>query len=60
MVLNILKDKIMNMLENNPSYQNSLDKIKHKKLDPYQAAEDLISNLFTDIISNYPKNIQKN
>lgn len=60
MVLNILKDKIMNMLENNPSYQSSLDKIKHKKSDPYQAAEDLISNLFTDIISNYPKNIQKN
>jgi uncharacterized protein YsxB (DUF464 family) len=59
MVLNILEDKILNMLDNNPSYHNFIDKIQNKKVDPYQAAEDLVSSLLNNIINEYPKNIKK-
>ena len=53
MVLNIIKDKIINMLDDKSSYQNSFHKIKHKKLGSYEAAEYLSFNLFNKIISNY-------
>ena len=33
MVLNILKDKILIMLNDNPSYHNLIDKIQKKKMD---------------------------
>lgn len=59
MVLNILEYKILNMLENNSSYHNFIDKIQNKKVDPYQAAEDLVSRLLNNIINEYPKNIKK-
>jgi LAO/AO transport system kinase len=59
MVLNILEDKILNMLDNNPSYHNFIDKIQNKKIDPFQAAEDLVSRLLNNIINEYPKNIKK-
>ena len=59
MVLNILEDKILNMLDNNPSYHNFIDKIQNKKVDPYQAAEDLVSRLLNNMINEYPKNIKK-
>jgi len=59
MVLNILEDKILNMLDNNPSYLNFIDKIQNKKVDPFQAAEDLVSRLLNNIINEYPKNIKK-
>ena len=59
MVLNILQDKILNMLDNNPSYHNFIDKIQNKKVDPYQAAEDLVSRLLNNMINEYPKNIKK-
>ena len=59
MVLNILEDKILNMLDNNPSYHNLIDKIQNKKVDPYQAAEDLVSRLLNNMINEYPKNIKK-
>ena len=59
MVLNILEDKILNMLDNNPSYHNFIDKIQNKKVDPYQAAEDLVSRLLSNMINEYPKNIKK-
>jgi LAO/AO transport system kinase len=59
MVLNILQDKILNMLDNNPSYHNFIDKIQNKKVDPYQAAEDLVSSLLNNLINEYPKNIKK-
>ena len=59
MVLNILQDKILNMLDNNPSYHNFIDKIQNKKVDPFQAAEDLVSRLLNNIINEYPKNIKK-
>ena len=59
MVLNILEDKILNMLDNNPSYHNFIDKIQNKKVDPFQAAEDLVSRLLNNIINEYPKNIKK-
>ena len=59
MVLNILEDKILNMLDNNPSYHNFIDKIQNKKVDPFQAAEDLVSSLLNNLINEYPKNIKK-
>lgn len=58
MVLNILEDKILSMLEHNPSYHNLIDKIQNKKVDPYQAADDLTSGLLNNIINQYPKNIK--
>jgi hypothetical protein len=59
MVLNILKAKILNMLDHNPSYRNFIDKIQNKKIDPYQAAENLASELLNNIINEYPNNIKK-
>ena len=53
MVLNILKDKILIMLNDNPSYHNLIDKIQKKKMDPFQAAEELTSNLLNNSFSNY-------
>ena len=50
MVLNILKDKILTMLNDNPSYHNLIDKIQKKKMDPFQAAEELTSNLLNNFI----------
>jgi LAO/AO transport system kinase len=58
MVLNILKDKILSMLKHNPSYYNFIDKIQNKKIDPYEAADDLTSGLLNNIINQYPKNIK--
>jgi LAO/AO transport system kinase len=56
MVLNILKDKIVRMLNDNPSYHNLIDKIQNKKMDPFQAAEELTTNLLNYTISNYREN----
>lgn len=56
MVLNILKDKILRMLKNNPTYHNFIDKIQNKKMDPFQAAEILTSNLLNNTFSNYTEN----
>lgn len=56
MVLNILKDKILRMLKNNPTYHNFIDKIQNKKMDPFQAAEELTSNLLNNTFSNYTEN----
>ena len=53
MVLNILKDKILIMLNDNPSYHNLIDKIKKKKMDPFQAAEELTSNILNISLRNY-------
>jgi LAO/AO transport system kinase len=53
MVLNILKDKILTMLNDNPSYHNLIDKIQKKKMDPFQAAEELTSNLLNSSFSKY-------
>lgn len=53
MVLNILKDKILRMLKDNPSYHNLIDKIQKKKMDPFQAAEELTSNLLNISLGNY-------
>ena len=52
MVLNILKDKILTMLNDNPSYHNLIDKIQKKKMDPFQAAEELTSNLLKISLRN--------
>ena len=57
MVLNILKDKIIRMLNDNPTYHNFIDKIQNKKMDPFQAAEELTTNLLKNTFSNY---IEKN
>ena len=59
MVLNILKDKIIRMLNDNPNYHNFIDKIQNKKMDPFQAAEELTTNLLNNTFSNYTK-INKN
>ncbi|HEX6293899.1 MAG TPA: methylmalonyl Co-A mutase-associated GTPase MeaB [Nitrososphaeraceae archaeon] len=56
MVLNILKDKILRMLKDNPTYHNFIDKIQNKKMDPFQAAEELTSNLLNNTFSNYTEN----
>ena len=56
MVLNILKDKILRMLKDNPTYHNFIDKIQNKKMDPFQAAEILTSNLLNNTFSNYTEN----
>jgi len=53
MVLNILKDKILTMLNDNPSYHNLIDKIQKKKMDPFQAAEELTSSLLNSSFSKY-------
>jgi LAO/AO transport system kinase len=53
MVLNIIKDKILIMLNDNPSYHNLIDKIQKKKMDPFQAAEELTSNLLNSSFSKY-------
>ncbi|HYJ00912.1 MAG TPA: methylmalonyl Co-A mutase-associated GTPase MeaB [Nitrososphaeraceae archaeon] len=52
MVLNIIKDKILTMLNDNPSYHNLIDKIQKKKMDPFQAAEELTSNLLKISLRN--------
>ncbi len=52
MVLNILRDKILTMLNDNPSYHNLIDKIQKKKMDPFQAAEELTSNLLKISLRN--------
>ena len=52
MVLNILKDKIIRMLNDNPTYHNFIDKIQNKKMDPFQAAEELTTNLLKNTFSN--------
>jgi LAO/AO transport system kinase len=57
MVLNILKDKIIRMLNDNPTYHNFIDKIQNKKMDPFQAAEELTTNFLKNTFSNY---IEKN
>ena len=57
MVLNILKDKILTMLNDNPSYHNLIDKIQKKKMDPFQAAEELTSNLLNNSFNNYKEHI---
>jgi LAO/AO transport system kinase len=57
MVLNILKDKIIRMLNDNPTYHNFIDKIQNKKMDPFQAAEELSTNLLKNTFHNY---IEKN
>ena len=57
MVLNILKDKIIRMLNDNPTYHNFIDKIQNKKMDPFQAAEELTTNLLKNTFSDY---IEKN
>jgi LAO/AO transport system kinase len=59
MVLNILKDKIIRMLNDNPNYHNFIDKIQNKEMDPFQAAERLTTNLLNNTLSNYTK-INKN
>ena len=56
MVLNILKDKILRMLNDNPTYHNFIDKIQKKKMDPFQAAEELTTNLLNNTFSNYIEN----
>ena len=56
MVLNILKDKIVRMLNDNPSYHNLIDKIQNKKMDPFQAAEELTTYLLNYTISNNKEN----
>ena len=56
MVLNILKDKIVRMLNDNPSYHNLIDKIQNKKTDPFQAAEELTTNLLNKTISDNREN----
>ena len=57
MVLNILKDKILIMLNDNPLYHNLIDKIQKKKMDPFQAAEELTSNLLNNSFNNYKEHI---
>ena len=57
MVLNILEDKILSMLKHNPSYYNFIDKIQNKKMDPYQAADDLTSGLLNN--KQYNQSISK-
>jgi LAO/AO transport system kinase len=57
MVLNILKDKIIRMLNDNPTYHNFIDKIQNKKMDPFQAAEELTTNLLKNTYSSY---VEKN
>jgi LAO/AO transport system kinase len=52
MVLNILKDKIIRMLNDNPTYHNFIDKIQNKKMDPFQAAEELTTNLLQNTFRN--------
>jgi LAO/AO transport system kinase len=52
MVLNIIKDKILTMLNDNPSYHNLIDKIQKKKMDPFQAAEEFTSNLLKISLRN--------
>jgi LAO/AO transport system kinase len=58
MVLNIIKDKILTMLNDNPSYHNLIDKIQKKKMDPFQAAEELTSNLLNISFSKYQEHNQ--
>jgi GTPase len=53
MVLNILKDKIIRMLNDNPTYHNFIDKIQNKKMDPFQAAEELTTNFLKNTFSDY-------
>jgi len=57
MVLNILKDKIIRMLNDLPTYHNYIDKIQNKKMNPFQAAEELASNFLQTASGNY---IEKN
>ena len=53
MVLNILKDKIIRMLNDHPTYHNYIDKIQNKKMDPFQAAEEITTYLLKNAFSNY-------
>ena len=53
MVLNILKDKIIRMLNDHPTYHNYIDKIQNKKMDPFQAADEITTYLLKNAFSNY-------
>ena len=53
MVLNILKDKMIRMLNDHPTYHNYINKIQNKKMDPFQAAEELTTYLLKNAFSNY-------
>lgn len=53
MVLNILKDKMIRMLNDHPTYHNYIDKIQNKKIDPFQAAEELTTYLLKNAFSNH-------
>jgi LAO/AO transport system kinase len=53
MVLNILKDKIIRMLNDHPTYHNYIDKIQNKKMDPFEAAEEITTYLLKNAFSNY-------
>ena len=55
----LFKDKIIRMLNDNPNYHNFIDKIQNKEMDPFQAAEQLTTNLLNNTLSNYTK-INKN
>ena len=59
MVLNILKKhKKLIMLNDNPSYHDSHSpKSKRKKWDPFEAAEELTSNLLNNSFNNYKEHI---
>jgi LAO/AO transport system kinase len=41
MVLNIIKQKVSIMLKNNEKYYELVDRLVSKKIDPYQAAEEM-------------------
>jgi hypothetical protein len=43
-------------LNDNPSYHNFIEKIQNKKMDPFQAAEELTTDLLNNTFSNYTKN----
>lgn len=41
MILNIMHNKIIRMLDDNKSFDNFIEKIQNKRIDPFKAAEDL-------------------
>jgi len=41
MILNIMHNKIIRMLDDNKSFDNFIEKIQNKRIDPFKAAEEL-------------------
>lgn len=46
MILNIIQKKIISMLDDNKSFNNAMEMVQTKKIDPFKAAENISADIF--------------